>query len=209
MLRATASAVIAFLLLPLWLPFAHLDTESSLPPCCRGHGKCHCALMARVRSLEQNGGPALRSAPCACPFCSLTVSLSKQVIMLRATASTVIAFLLLPLCLPLVPPHTESSLPACCRGNGKHRCRCALMARLRSSEQSQTAGPALRSANDACPCRSLLFVRAAPHGMGVPAHPTWRAQVVSHPRVILQAVLQARNSEARNHHERGPPSFLG
>jgi hypothetical protein len=134
-------------------------------------------------------------------------SLSKQVIMLRATASAVIAFLLLPLCLPFVQPDTESSLPACCRGNGKHHC--AVMARLRSSEQSQTAGPALRSAKDACPFRSLLFVRAAPHGMGVPAHPTWRTQVVSHPRVILQAVLQARNSEARNHHERSPPSFLG
>ena len=127
--------------------------------------------------------------------------------MLRATASTVIAFLLLPLWLPFVQPDTESSLPACCRGNGKHHC--ALMARLRSSVQSQTARAALRSAPDACPFRSLLFVRAAPHGMGVPAHGMWCAQVVSHPRVILQTVLQARHSEARNHHERGPPSFLG
>jgi hypothetical protein len=127
--------------------------------------------------------------------------------MVRATASAVIAFLLLPLSLPLFQPDTESLLPACCRGNGKHHC--ALMARLRSSEQSQTARPALRGAPAACPFRSLLFVRAAPYGLGVPTHPTWRAQVVSRPRVILSAVLQARNSGARNHHERGPPSLLG
>ncbi len=126
--------------------------------------------------------------------------------MARTTAIAVLMFLLLPLCLPLDQAKSEASLPACCRGNGKHRC--SMMARFRPSNQDQSTGPAVRSANEPCPYGSMLFAPAAPYAIGVPARAASSARPVPYPAVILQAVLQARISEARSHHKRGPPPFL-
>jgi hypothetical protein len=41
------------------------DPEASLPPCCRSHGKHHCAMMHRMM-LAASSGPAFQAPPC--PF---------------------------------------------------------------------------------------------------------------------------------------------
>ena len=123
--------------------------------------------------------------------------------MVRATALAMLLFVLLSVCLPFFQPSLESSLPACCRRDGKHHC--AMMAAVRSPSQDQTT---VRGAADLCPYRSILFRPAAPHALGVPARSAYCAQPISYPAAILQTVLQARISEARSHHKRGPPLFL-
>jgi hypothetical protein len=125
--------------------------------------------------------------------------------MVRSTAIAVLLFLLVPLCLPLAPPRDESSLPACCRRDGKHRCGMAW--RLQSSTQDQTNGPAVRSAAEPCPYRSALFGPIAPHAMAAPAQKPAYAPPLPYSAAIAQTVLLARISEARSHHKRGPPSF--
>lgn len=125
--------------------------------------------------------------------------------MARTTAIAVLLFLWLPLCLPLAPPKAESSLPACCRRHGKHLC--GLAARFRSSIQDQAHGPSVRGATEPCPYCSLLFGPAVGHVIGVPARAASCARPLTCPAAIVQTVLQARISEARSHHERGPPPF--
>jgi hypothetical protein len=66
MRRATA---ITLLLLFGWLlaaPLLAADPERNLPPCCRRHGKHHCAMMDRL--LRIGAGPVLTTLtePCPC-----------------------------------------------------------------------------------------------------------------------------------------------
>lgn len=123
--------------------------------------------------------------------------------MVRTTAIAVLFFLLLPLGLPLAPPGAGSPVPVCCRRDGKHRCSVA--ARLRPSTQDLSTGPALRSATEPCPYRSMLFRPAATDAIGIPARAAFCVRPLEYSEVILQTVLQARISEARSHHKRGPP----
>ena len=125
--------------------------------------------------------------------------------MVRATAVAVLMFLALPLCLPLAQLRSESSLPACCRRNGKHHC--ASMVRFRSSNQDQPTEPGFRSTTHPCPYRSMLFAPLASHAAAVPPRSSSWTQLVAYPAVIVQTVLQARISEARSHPKRGPPSW--
>jgi hypothetical protein len=127
------------------------------------------------------------------------------IFMVRTTAIAVLMLLALPLCLPLAQLKTESSLPSCCRRNGQHHC--AAMARFRSSNQPQPTEPGFRSATHPCPYRSMLFATVASHGIAVPARSSSWVRLVAYPAVIVHTILQARISEARSHHKRGPPAL--
>ena len=58
---------------PLVLPLfaATADPEASLPPCCRGHGAHHCAMMHAMLAADR--GPAFNTPPC--PFYPSAISL--------------------------------------------------------------------------------------------------------------------------------------
>lgn len=124
----------------------------------------------------------------------------------RTTAIAVLLFLLLPLCLPLAPTKAESSLPACCRQDGKHRCSVAT--RFRLSAQGQPARPTARSANEPCPYRSMLFAPAAPDAIGIPVRAVFCKRAVAYSKAILQAVRRSPTPEAHNHPKRGPPPLF-
>lgn len=120
----------------------------------------------------------------------------------RATASALTVLLLLPLSWPLLQSGSES-LPPCCRRNGKHHC--AMMMRFGSWDSEEH--PALRSWADLCPYHSLLFAPPT-SGVGtVPSPHRFQVRLIPNPNVILQMELEARISEARCHHKRGPPNF--
>jgi hypothetical protein len=63
---------------------ATADPEASLPPCCRSHGKHHCAMMHSMM-LAQSSGPAFQAPPCpfypapATPVRTATASLAAPV----------------------------------------------------------------------------------------------------------------------------------
>ena len=125
--------------------------------------------------------------------------------MVRSTAIAALLFLLLPLGVPLVLTKADSSLPACCRQEGKHRCGVAV--RFRQSTQESAGRTAVRSAKETCPYSSMLFGPTVPDGIVVPVNLSW-ARSSTFPAGIHQAVLQARISQARSHHKRGPPPVL-
>jgi len=126
--------------------------------------------------------------------------------MRRSVSIALLLMMVAALLAPAAVATVTSPLPACCRGNGKHRC--SMMARLRPSNQHQSSGPAVRGTTEPCPYRSMLFAPAPPDAMGVPARAASGVRLVSCPAAVLQTVLQARISEARSHHKRGPPPFL-
>lgn len=69
-LRAVSAVLLAFFLLPLFIPFFNLGSESALPACCRRDGKHHCAMAARVRESVQSvlSGPIAHAVTPVCPY---------------------------------------------------------------------------------------------------------------------------------------------
>jgi hypothetical protein len=65
--RIIAIALLIAFGFPLAAPAfaATADPEASLPPCCRSHGKHHCAMM-HMMLLAAQSHPALQASPC--PF---------------------------------------------------------------------------------------------------------------------------------------------
>ena len=64
MRRVLAITLLIAFASPLIVPLfaATADPEASLPPCCRSHGKHHCAMMHMM--LGANRGPAFTTPPC-------------------------------------------------------------------------------------------------------------------------------------------------
>ncbi|MFI5093006.1 MAG: hypothetical protein ACHQIK_06155 [Candidatus Acidiferrales bacterium] len=69
-LRAMSGALLAFFLLPFFVPFFNPGSESNLPACCRRDGKHHCAMLARMQqpALSASSGPIVRSELPVCPY---------------------------------------------------------------------------------------------------------------------------------------------
>jgi hypothetical protein len=65
-----SGVLLAFFLLPLFIPFFNSGSESNLPPCCRRDGKHHCAMFARYRqpALSASSGPIVRAVMASCPY---------------------------------------------------------------------------------------------------------------------------------------------
>lgn len=104
--------------------------------------------------------------------------------------------------LPSLLSNPESTLPACCRRDGKHHC--AMMQML--EQQERDAGLSWRSAASKCPLYARIgaasfidqtpAVRAASFGGAVVAHPVNKAQT--------EVLYRISHSRARQ--KRGPPS---
>lgn len=125
---------------------------------------------------------------------------------LRAVAGVVLAIFLLPLFLPFFHLSPESSLPPCCRRDGKHHC--AMSARFLRPVLSPSTEPAVRAATSPCPYRSRLLMPLVSRVLFVPAEPVFSVPVVSYPGLGLETILLVRLSEFRSHFERGPPPLL-
>jgi len=114
-------------------------------------------------------------------------------------AGLLLALLIAPQLLWLGAPNPESSLPACCRRDGKHHC--AMMA----VTEEDAAAPALRASSPNCPFRSLS---ATPAGSSV-GEPSVSCALfsatITQSEQIVQALISSRVSEARSHLKRGPP----
>jgi hypothetical protein len=92
----------------------------------------------------------------------------------------------------------ESSLPACCRRNGKHHC--AMMA----IEAASSSGPSVQAA----PCASFPSIRAVPTSAATGLLKTSAAvfaSVFSHPASSPQTEQLLRNSFTLSGQKRGPP----
>jgi hypothetical protein len=114
-------------------------------------------------------------------------------------ANTILLFLLAPSFVWLAVPDLQSTLPPCCRRDGKHHCAMTAMA-----EAGQEA-PSLRASSPQCPYRSLLAAPAGRSVAGLPVHFAFFSATISHSEQIVQALVSARVSEARSHLKRGPP----
>jgi hypothetical protein len=125
---------------------------------------------------------------------------------LRAAAGVVLAIFLLPLFLPFFNLGSESSLPACCRRDGKHHC--AMSVPLRQVLPGTSSGPVARTAIPACPYRSHLLMPVVSRVLFVPPLQGFSVPAISYAELNRKSVFLARFSEFSTELERGPPSLL-
>jgi hypothetical protein len=123
----------------------------------------------------------------------------------RAASVVLLAIFLLPLFTPFFNLGSESSLPACCRRDGKHQC--AMSARFRQPVLSIHSGPIVRALTPTCPHRSRLLMPLVSRVLFVPSAQAFSAPAVSYPKLNLETVRLIRLSEFRSHRKRGPPSL--
>jgi hypothetical protein len=120
--------------------------------------------------------------------------------MRRIFASLLLAVFSFPLIAPAMLASAESSLPACCRRNGKHGC-------------------AMPSAAASTGAVSLLATRCSMFPSGSPAPAAGFvavlrssdaifAAIVSHPAIHVQTEAIGRVSFSRASQKRGPPVVL-
>ncbi len=107
--------------------------------------------------------------------------------------------------LPALFADPESSLPACCRRDGKHHC--AMMDMV--EQQDDSAGPVVKSVQQRCPYfprggGAQLNAQAAVIDPG----PVFYAGLTSHPAVHAQTEARFRFSFSRSTQKRGPPELF-
>ena len=101
------------------------------------------------------------------------------------------------LAVSLVPTDAESTLPACCRRDGKHQCAMMQMAPTDGSPQA-AAGRC-----PAFPKRAILAAMDSSYGL--PAVLSIAGEVLSHPAGKTQTEARYRISHSRVREKRGPP----
>jgi len=122
-------------------------------------------------------------------------------ILRKLAANTVLLFLLASPFVWLAMPDPLSTLPACCRRDGKHHC--AMMAMAEAGEDA----PSLRASSPQCRYRSLLGTPMGRSIAGPPIRFAFFTETVSQSDRIVQVLVSARVSEARSHLKRGPPAL--
>lgn len=125
---------------------------------------------------------------------------------MRRTAAIV---LLVVFSFSLIPAglfaHTESSLPTCCRRDGKHHCSMKSM----SDVPSQPSGTALRDAGRKCPLYPLGNATPAVAKASTPRPANGLAVPILHPFAEAERTEALyRISFNRGWQKRGPPSPL-
>ncbi len=123
----------------------------------------------------------------------------------RAISGFLLAFFLVPLFIPFFNSGSESTLPACCRRDGKHHC--AMSARLQQSVLSASSEPVIRDVTPPCPYRSRLMMAFVSRVLFVHRASVFSGQGVSHPALSLKTTVRVRLSEIRSNLQRGPPAL--
>src|SRR5208337_2170358 len=124
----------------------------------------------------------------------------------RAICGVLLAFFLLPLFIPFFNLGSESTLPACCRRDGKHQC--AMSAHFQQPVPSASSEPVVRAAIPVCPYRSRLLMPIVSRMLFAPSAPAFSVPGVSSAALGVETIRVARVSEFRSHLKRGPPSLL-
>lgn len=113
-----------------------------------------------------------------------------------------VAVFSLPLIAPLLASGPDdSSLPACCRRNGKHHCALADLTIAASSKYT--------TVSEKCPWTP--FTRASlmlPHGWALQASAVWTGRASGPAAAIGEAEAGYRISADRTRRKRGPPALL-
>ena len=122
---------------------------------------------------------------------------------LRAMSAVLLAFFLLPLFIPIFNLGSESTLPACCRRDGKHRC--AMFVHFRHPVLGASSEPILSATIPACPYRLHWLMPPVSRAFFAPFVPVSTVLTVSCPALGLETTLLARLSDFRSHRKRGPP----
>lgn len=131
---------------------------------------------------------------------------SNQFVRRALTLALLIVFGL-PIFSPLLALGAESnsSVPACCRRDGKQHC---LLSAEQKSVLLHESGPEFRGPEMSCPCRTQVWNAS---------HRTWvspglsaaiYAEVVKHPTGTAQTESLRRISEDRSRQKRGPPAYV-
>ena len=108
--------------------------------------------------------------------------------------------------LPAFFSDPESTLPSCCRRDGKHHC--AMMAMIEMVEQDEDAGPSWKAVQQKCAQfpKSFVGVHSVP---SAPPRPNVAGDLtVSHPATKAQPETLYRISQSRTRQKRGPPSLV-
>lgn len=123
----------------------------------------------------------------------------------RASAILLLVVFSFPLISPMLFARSESTLPACCRRDGKHHCS--------MESKADSPQPSGASALEGAPSRCPLF----PKGSTMPSagktsvpRPAWllQAPVRSYPAATEQTEARYRISFSRVWQKRGPPSLF-
>ena len=122
---------------------------------------------------------------------------------LRTMSGVLLASLLLPLFVPFFSLGSETTMPACCRRDGKHHC--AMSARLQEPVQGTASGPIASAATPDCPYRSRLLTAFVFRVLFMPRVAVFYGQAASYPAPSLEAISFARRGEFRSNLQRGPP----
>ena|ERR1700733_4832980 len=117
--------------------------------------------------------------------------------MRRALASLLLALFSFPLILPILRLDAASSLPSCCRREGKHHC---------SMDSAATYQQGLSPIQPKCSnYPSTLAVRGNLNVAVFKHPPTICASLLSYSSAPAQAEAQYRVSFSRSRQKRGPP----
>jgi hypothetical protein len=117
---------------------------------------------------------------------------------------TLLALFGLPFCSPFfaISAKGESSLPACCRRNGKHHC----MLTRASGEDAAGAGSMLQAPLEKCPYYPASPAAFHQSQFGIAPSQIIFAELLSHPAVHAQLESRQRISRSRSRQKRGPPA---
>jgi hypothetical protein len=124
-------------------------------------------------------------------------------LMRRVSASLLALTFVVSLLAPIVLASPSSTLPACCRRDGKHHCG------MGAAKSDSHSGAALKAAKVRCAeypftGASPILAKVAPPSSG----PAIFASLASHPTVHAQTEARQRVSFTRTCQKRGPPSLL-
>jgi hypothetical protein len=122
--------------------------------------------------------------------------------MRRALASLLLALFSFPLALPMLRADAASSLPSCCRREGKHKCS------MDSGSAETPSGPALRAMQPKCSNYPSASTVPGSYVALLKASPSIGASLLRYPSVEAQTEAQYRISFSRSRQKRGPPTLL-
>ncbi len=124
------------------------------------------------------------------------------------TVQRLLAILLLcALSSPLMPltatRQGDSSLPACCRKSGKHKCA------LKEAALRQASAPAIAGIEERCPARPAFFTTVtSSHALLLRQSSLQVDSVVTHSLPLARTDALGGLPFSRSHQKRGPPVFV-
>ncbi len=123
----------------------------------------------------------------------------------RISAILLLAVFSFSLSVPAILADSNSTLPACCRRDGKHHCAMMDM----QDQQSSSSGAGFHAAQQKCPYFPKAGAEQA-HSKILPPRVSAAifASILSHPAAQAQTEAQYRTSFSRARQKRGPPLFF-